>query len=342
MNILITGGAGYIGSHAVLKACREGHTVIVIDNLFRGFKECIETLQQLFPNQITFYKVDIRDKDKLEEVFQKEKIDAVMHFAALLSVNESMQIPYLYFQNNTYGTLNLLECLQKYKIKNIVFSSTCATYASKIISDSPDLSQYSIDENNDQIPESVYGESKLLTEKEIKWFGKIYEINYTILRYFNVCGCNNDGLIGYSTRPSMLLMQNAVRGALEIEPFQFTCGTVNTPDGFPIRDYINVEDLVDVHFLSLEKMLKDNKSNIYNVGTGEGNSVKEIVDKVMALSHHTFNIVQGDVRAGEAPALYANTNKIYDELNWKAKRSIEDSINSLIKWYQKKPQGWSY
>lgn len=337
MKILITGGAGYIGSHAAFKACELGYDVVIIDNLFRGYQECVDTLSAHFPNKITFYKADLRDKKSLQEVFTKEKIDSVMHFAALLSVNESMQIPYLYFENNTYGTLNLLETLREFNVRNIVFSSTCATYAPPVHAAEKD---FSIAEDNPQASDSVYGESKFLMEKEVIWFGKIYNINYTILRYFNVCGCNPDAIIGYSTRPSMALMQNAVRGALNIEPFKFTYSQMDTPDGSPIRDYVNVLDLVDTHFLALDKMMKENKSDIFNVGTGNGTSVKEVVDKVVEITGKKFDTAMGEARKGEATALYSNTDKITRELGWKPTRSIEDSINSLVKWFMARPDGW--
>ena len=343
MKILITGGAGYIGSHAVLKACQENFEVVIIDNLFRGYKECIDTLQKLFPNKITFYNIDIREKQDLKNILEKERdIKAVMHFAALLSVGESMQIPYLYFQNNTYGTLNLLECMNDAGIKNLVFSSTCASYANIVNENPADLSKYAIDENQLQKPESVYGESKFLSEKEIIWFGKLFQMNYMILRYFNVCGSNSDTIIGYSTKPSMALIQNALRGALGIEPFKFTYSNVPTPDGSPIRDYINVEDLVDAHFLALEKMLNSNVSQIYNLGTGNGSSVKKVVNKVMEVTGKNFDVEKAEARPGEAIALFANTNKIKTELGWEPKRSLEDSIHSLVKWYTKRPNGWEY
>jgi UDP-glucose 4-epimerase len=332
--ILITGGAGYIGSHAVLKMCSEGYEVVVIDNLWRGFKECIETLQNLFPDKITFYQADLRNKSDIKEILFKENVESVMHFAAALVVFESMIDPYLYFQNNTYGTANLLEVMRELGIKNIVFSSTCATYGP--------ADNKPVNEELAQIPESPYGESKFLTEKEIKWFSKIFDMNYMILRYFNVCGANEDGIIGYSTKPSFLLMQNAVKGALGIEQFKFTYSQVDTPDGSPIRDYINVEDLVDAHYLALKKMENNNISNIYNIGTGKGNSVKEVVDKVMSITSKQFETVRGEARKGEATALYADISKIQNDLGWMPKRSIEDSINSLVKWYTKRPQGWEY
>ncbi|MEI7603876.1 MAG: UDP-glucose 4-epimerase GalE [bacterium] len=338
MKILITGGAGYIGSHAVYKACSDGHDVVIVDNFLRGFRECIETLSSTFPGKITFYNADLRKKEEIEKVFEKEKIDAVLHFAALCSVNESMEDPYFYFENNTYGTANLLDVMKKYDVRNIVFSSTCATYGPKERSDN--IYDYSINELNIQLPESPYGESKLLSEKEIFWFNKLFGINYTILRYFNVCGAQENGIVGDSKRPSLLLMQNAVRGALGIEPFKLTYSEVDTPDGSPIRDYVNVEDLIDAHFLALDKMIRQKTSGIYNVGTGKGSSVLEIVNKVMEITGTKFDISKGEARKGEAKALYSNTEKIVNELGWKPARSIEDSVKSLVKWYTNRPNGW--
>jgi UDP-glucose 4-epimerase len=332
--ILITGGAGYIGSHAIYTMCQKGYQVVVIDNLFRGFKEAIDVLSTEFPNQITFYKADLRNKEEILEILSKEKPESVMHFAAALVVAESMKNPYLYFQNNTYGTANLLEVMREVGIKNIVFSSTCATYGP--------ANNKPVSESLAQIPESPYGESKYLSEKEIIWFNKLFGINFMILRYFNVCGAQQDGLIGYSTKPSFLLMQNAVRGALGIAPFQFTHGKMDTPDGSPIRDYINVEDLVDAHYLALKKMEKSNVSGIYNIGTGNGNSAKEIVQKVMDITGKKFETSTGELRQGEATALFADISKIKNELGWEPKRTLEDSVNSLVKWYTKHPEGWEY
>lgn len=335
--VLITGGSGYIGSHAVFTMAEAGHKIVVLDNLFRGYRQCIETLQTKFPDQINFYQVDLINKSEIDKVFEQEKdIEGVMHFAALCLVNESMEQPYMYFANNVFGTANLLESMTQHGVKNIVFSSTCNVY--KVVGDGK------VSETVETDPPNPYGESKYLAEREVMWYEKLREMNAIRFRYFNVCGANTDGIIGDSKKPSQLLLQNAVRGALGIEEFKFTYGEVDTPDGSPIRDYVNVEDLIDAHKIAMEKLIagEPGLSGLYNLGTGTGNSVREIVEKVKQVTGKNFPVTKGEARKGEPSKLYADTTKVKEKLGWQAKRSIEDSINSLVKWYTNRPNGWDY
>jgi UDP-glucose 4-epimerase len=289
MKILITGGAGYIGSHAVKLFLEKGYEVVVFDNLFRGYEEPLEILKKF--GKLTFVKGDLRKENDLEKVFRKHKFEAVIHFAALCLVNESMEKPELYFENNVLGTLNLLKVMEKFKTRKIIFSSTCATYG--------ETDGKAVSEKHLQIPANPYGESKLMAEKIIHWFGELKNFQYVILRYFNVCGAEKNGLIGDSKKPSQLLMQNAVRGAMEIENFSYTCAKVKTKDGTPIRDYIDVEDLVEAHFKAFEYLQKNGKSEILNLGNGKGYSVKEIVQKVEKTFKIKMNPRKGEVRKGE-------------------------------------------
>src|SRR6185369_6818148 len=254
--ILVTGGGGYIGSHAVKRLLKEGHSVVVLDNFSRGWRESLEILKKYG----TLYVVegDIAKKEDLEKLFQKYKFDSVMHFAALCSVDESMKKPELYFRNNAFGTLNLLAIMQELGVKKLIYSSTCAVYGN--------AKYLPIDEKQPTLPENPYGESKLMAEKIIEWFGKVHGLRYAILRYFNVCGADSEGEIGDSKKPSELLVQNAVRGALGIEDFKLTYGVVDTPDGTPIRDYIDVEDLVEAHLSALSYLEQGQKSEIFNLG----------------------------------------------------------------------------
>ncbi len=335
MKILVTGGAGYIGSHAVKLLLEKKKKVVVIDNLYRGYLQAIETLQKKFGKQnLIFYKTDLKDFSSLNRILKKEKPEGVMHFAALCLVNESMEKPEEYFENNVLGTLNLLKAIKQNKVGNLIFSSTCAVYGE---------SQYlPVDEKHPANPTNPYGESKLVAEKMIYWFGKIYNLKYAILRYFNVSGASSDGLIGDSKKPSQLLVQNAVRGALDIEPFKLTCPKVKTKDGTPIRDYINVEDLVEAHLAALNYLKKDGESNIFNLGTGKGNSVLEVVETVKKITGVEFPIGKGETRKGEYGAIYANINKAKKILKWKPKRALKESVLSLVKWYKHHPQGWQY
>lgn len=333
--ILITGGAGFIGSHAVKAFLERGEKVTVIDNLYRGYKQAIETLQEKFgKDKLTFYKADLRNLNEIDKVFEEVKPDGVVHFAALCLVNESMEKPEEYFENNILGTLNLLKVMAKHKVKNLVFSSTCAVYGE---------SQYlPVDEKHPTTPSNPYGESKLMAEKMIKWMAELKDFKYVILRYFNVCGSSKEGLIGDSKKPSVLLMQNAVRGALKIEEFKLTCPKVDTKDGTPIRDYINVEDLADAHAMALNYLNSGGESQIFNLGTGEGNSVLEIVDEVEKVTGEKLGREYGEARKGEYAKIFADNRKITQILKWGPKRSLKDGVESLVKWYKSHPNGWDY
>jgi len=335
MKILVTGGAGYIGSHAVKLLLEKKNQVIVIDNLYRGHKQVVEVLQKKFGKEnLKFYLADLKDFDKISQILKKEKPNGVMHFAALCLVNESMEKPEDYFENNVCGSLNLLKAMAANKTKNIVFSSTCAVYGE---------SQYlPVDEKHPLKPTNPYGESKLMVERILPWFKEIHNLKYCILRYFNVSGAASDGMIGDSKKPSQLLVQNAVRGALKIQSFKLTCPKVKTKDGTPIRDYINVEDLVKAHALALNYLIKGGKSNIFNLGTGKGNSVLEVVKQVQETTGVKFKITKGKPRQGEYAKIYANINKAKRVLKWRPKKTIKESVLSLLKWYQAHPQGWQY
>lgn len=330
-NILITGGAGYIGSHAVKLFASNQFNVTVFDNLSRGYKESIEILQKDYEG-IEFIEGDLRNIEDIKKAFNK-KYDAVIHFAALCSVNESVEQPDLYFENNVCGTLNLLKEMKEHKVNKIVFSSTCATYGK--------VEKLPVDESHIQIPNSPYGESKLMAEKEIMWFAKAYDIKYVILRYFNVCGADSNGQIGDSKKPSALLMQNAVRGAMNIEPFYLTYNEVETEDKSPIRDYIDVEDLVKAHMKAYE-YLENGSSNIFNLGTGTGSSVLEIVNTVENIFETNLERKKGELRKGEDPAIYADNQKAIKLLEWKPEKSLKESVISLKKWYSNHPKGYKH
>jgi len=331
--ILITGCAGYIGSVATDLFLKNGYTVVGIDNFQTGYQQPIELLKKKYSNFV-FYEKDL--KEELSCVFEKEKDIAVaVHYAASCIVDESMKNPQKYFFNNVSGSLNLLNTMIKFNVKKIVFSSTCAVYGE---------TQYTpVDENHPTNPINPYGESKRMVEKIIEWYGKLLGLNYFILRYFNVCGASDDGEIGDSKRPSVLLVQNAVRGALGIEKFYLTCPKVKTPDGTPIRDYINVVDLNEAHLLAVEKLL-ENKDifEVINLGTGTGNSVLEIVERVEKITGKKIERLFGNTRVGEYAKIYASIEKAKKVLGWRPKRTIKDSVRSLIAWYKKHPNGWEY
>lgn len=331
--ILVTGGAGYIGSHAVKLLLEKKYQVAVVDNLCRGYRQPIAALQKKFGrSSLKFYRADLRNEKEMVKVFTQEKPEAVLHFAALCLVNESVEKPEKYFENNVYGSLNLLKAMILQKTKYLVFSSTCAVYGE---------SKYlPVDEKHPLSPANPYGESKLITEKMISWIGERHGIRQVMLRYFNVSGASSDGTIGDSKKPSQLLIQNAVRGALKIEPFKLVCPKVKTRDGTPVRDYVNVEDLAEAHLKALDYLKRGNQSDIFNLGTGQGSSVLEIIKQVQEITGTKFKINKGKVRKGEYAEVYADIKKAKSKLGWRSKRTIKDSINSLVKWYQKHPNGW--
>lgn len=329
--VLITGGAGYIGSHAIKLFLEKKFEVVSFDNFFRGYKEPLRILNKL--GKLKVVEGDLRNKKDIQKVFNDNKIDSVIHFAALCSVNESMDHPELYFENNVEGSLNLFEAMRNAGVKNIIFSSTCAVYG--------DAKYLPVDENHPQNPVNPYGESKILTEKMLRWYGDLRGFKYAILRYFNVCGADIDGVIGDGKKPSSLLVQNAVRGAMGIEQFFYTCPKVNTPDGTPIRDYIDVEDLVAAHYLAYKYLQKiDSGGEIFNLGNGMGWSVAEIVSKVEEVFGKKIIKKKRKARKGEHAKIYADSSKAFKILKWKPKKTIEDSVLSLRKWYEKYPNGY--
>ena len=330
--VLVTGAGGYIGSVAAYLFLQNGFEVVGFDNFSTGYRQPLKILQKKFSSKmLRYYDIDLNDN--LASVFEKEKnINAVIHYAAVCKVDESMKEPQKYFTNNVCGSQNLLSAMIKFGIKKIVFSSTCAVYG--------EAKYVPVDENHPTNPANPYGESKLLTEKIIRWYGKLGLLNYVILRYFNVCGASEDGLIGDSKKPSVLLVQNAVRGALGIESFSLTCPKVETKDGTPIRDYINVVDLNMAHLKALNYLGKGGKSEIINLGTGTGNSVLEVVKNVQGLTGKKFQVGRSEPRQGEYAKMIASIDKSKKILGWKPEKTLKDSINSLIKWYKNNPNGW--
>ncbi len=329
--ILITGGAGYIGSHAVKSFLQDGHAVVILDNLSHGYFEVIDNLKK--HGSLFFVNGDIRDTVALEKAFQVAgSIDTVFHFAALCSVDESVRMPELYFDNNVMGTEKLLEAMYSHGVEKIIFSSTCAVYG--------EAKYLPIDEAHPTNPLNPYGESKRRAEAVIENFSKLHDFKFIILRYFNVAGADSEGDIGDSKKPSLLLVQNAVRGALGIEPFTCTYPTVATKDGSPIRDYIDVNDLVDAHISAYIYLNIGGESGILNLGTGKGLSVLEIIHKVEDVLGVKIPLVKGDARQGEYAEVFANNEKAKHLLQWKPEVSLTQTILSLKKWYNLKPNGY--
>jgi UDP-glucose 4-epimerase len=332
--ILVTGAGGYIGSITTSLLLQQGYTVVGLDNFSRGYREPLEYLKSHYGDALSYYTADLVE-DGGKEAFEKmQDIEAVIHFAALLDVGESWKIPHKYFTNNVAGTQRLLEQCVDHHVQYFIFSSSCVVYGN---------AQYvPLDEKHPVAePVSPYGMSKLLSEKLLADYQRLDLIRSISLRYFNVCGATDDGALGDSKKPSFHLVQNAVRGALGIAPFSLNYAAVQTPDGSPIRDYTNVVDLADAHVRALSYLLKEKKSDVFNLGTGSGNSVLEIVHAVKKLTGKDFSVNESpERRQGEADKMIADITKAKSILGWEPRHTLAQSVESLIKWYTTHPNGW--
>lgn len=313
MTILVTGGAGYIGSFMTKRLLEEGFQVVVVDSLERGHKDVID-------DKATFIEGDLRDKAFLEDLFDKNTIDGVVHFAAYISMAESMKDPDMYFDNNVNPVRIILEQMQKHGVKSFIFSSTAGVYGNPI--------SVPIPEDHQKKPTNPYGESKLLVEQMLKWYQKIYGINYVALRYFNAAGASLDGTLGERHDPETHIIPNIIKAALQGKSFTLFGDNYDTPDGTCVRDYIHVLDLVEAHMLALRKIQKDNGGFFYNVGTGIGFSNKQVVNKVKEVSGKDITIEMSARRPGDAGQLIADSSKIKHELGFDPKNSDLDTIVS--------------
>ncbi|RUT28687.1 UDP-glucose 4-epimerase GalE [Paenibacillus zeisoli] len=326
MAILVTGGAGYIGSHTVAELLARGEEVVVIDNLQSGHKE------SLLGGKL--YEGDLRDKAMLAKLFSENEIDAVIHFAANSLVGESMQKPVKYYDNNVYGTLCLLEAMEEAGVRRIVFSSTAATYG--------EPEKVPILETDRTEPTNVYGETKLTMERMMKWFDQVLGIKYVSLRYFNAAGAHDSGKIGEDHRPEShlvpLILQTALGQRQEIAIFG---EDYSTPDGTCIRDYIHVSDLADAHVLAVQHLRSGAESNVFNLGNGQGFSVKEVITKVKEVTGVDFKVTVHPRRAGDPAVLVASSEKARTVLGWNPSRSeLGHIIQSAWEWHSANPQGY--
>ena len=327
MKIIVIGGAGYIGSHAVKQLLDTGNEVVVIDSLQTGHRESI-------PSKIPFYQVDIRNKEKLKAVFEKERPDGVMHFAANSLVGESMTLPLKYYNNNVNGTETLLEVLVETGVKNIVFSSTAATYG--------EASEMPIQETTPTIPTNTNGETKLAIEKMHKWTHQAHDLNYVCLRYFNVAGADASGLIGEAHTTETHLIPLVLQVPLDQRPHITVFGTdYPTPDGTCIRDYIHITDLVDAHILALRYLMNGGQSDVFNLGSSTGYSVLEIIEAARKVTGHPIPVELGNRRAGDPALLVASSDKAKKVLGWNPQfTDIEGIIASAWKWHSNHPNGY--
>lgn len=327
MSILVLGGAGYIGSHAVYQLIDQKYDVVVIDNLQTGHRAAIHP-------KAKFYEGDIRDRAFMQEVFGKEKIDAIIHFAANSLVGESMEQPLKYFDNNVYGTQIVLEMMKEFHVPHIVFSSTAATYG--------EPERVPITETMPTIPTNTYGETKLTMEKMMKWCEKAYGIKYVALRYFNVAGARSTGEIGEDHHPETHLIPVVLETVLgKREAITIFGEDYDTKDGTCVRDYIHVEDLIDAHILALQYLQNGGASDVFNLGSSNGFSVKEIVDTVREVTGKGFNVKIGDRRAGDPSTLIASSDKAKRVLGWNPQKTdIRQIIKDAWNWHESHPNGY--
>ncbi|MBR1658426.1 MAG: UDP-glucose 4-epimerase GalE [Synergistaceae bacterium] len=328
MSVLICGGAGYIGSHNVRAFAEHGDEVIVVDNLETGHRASL-------PEGIKFYEGDIRDGELLAKIFTENAIEAVIHFCAYSLVGESVEKPLKYFDNNVGGMISLLEAMEKFGVKRIIFSSSAATYG--------EPERVPILETDPANPTNPYGESKLIMEKMMNWVSRRYGIKYVSLRYFNVAGAWHDGTIGEAHRcethlvPLILQVPMGKRESITVYGDDYP-----TKDGTCIRDYIHVEDLARAHILALEYLRSGGESGIFNLGSGDGYSVMEMINAARKVTGHSIPAVIGKRRAGDPARLVADSTKAKNILHWEPQITrMEDIIATAWKWHSSHPDGYA-
>lgn len=327
MSILVLGGAGYVGSHAVYQLIDQGSEVVVIDNLQSGHRDAVHP-------KAHFYEGDIRSRTFMRSVFEKENIEAILHFAANSLVGESMTEPLKYFDNNVFGTQIVLEMMKEFNVKYIIFSSTAAVYGEQKV--------VPIKEEAATLPTNTYGETKLTMEKMIAWCEKAFDLKYVSLRYFNVAAARSAGQIGEDHNPETHLIPVILEAALGKRPAITVFGQdYDTPDGTCIRDYIHVEDLIDAHLLALRYLQNGGESNVFNLGSSQGFSVKEIIETAKEVTGIDIPVQLGERRSGDPSTLIASSEKARSVLGWNPSRtSIHQIIRDAWNWHKHHPNGY--
>ena len=328
MNVMVAGGAGYIGSHAVKQLVQTGHRVVAVDNLYRGHRQAVDS-------SAAFHQIDLAVTNALADLLRKYDINCVMHFAALAYVGESVADPLAYYHNNTAGTISLLKAMHAAGVNRLVFSSTCATYG--------EPEEIPIVETTRQEPISPYGWSKWCVERVLKDYGAANrDFSYVALRYFNVAGTAADGSLGEDHDPEPHLIPVVLLAALPRREKITVFGTdYPTPDGTCIRDYIHVEDLCAAHIVAMDA-LRPGDARFYNLGIGKGYSVSEVIESAKRVTDREISVEYGERRSGDPAVLFANAEKIQSELGWSARYTeIDEIVATAWNWFEKHPNGYA-
>lgn len=327
MKVLVSGGAGYIGSHTVRELENSGYNVVVLDSLELGHPAAVKGTKLI--------KGSITDAALLDRIFQEEKPQAVMDFAAYKAAGESVADPIKYFRNNVVGPLTLLETMVKYEVPYYIFSSSCSIFGTPHNLPAGET-------NNPFAPESPYGESKLAVEKILGWFDRAYNLRYVALRYFNAAGAALDNSVGEDWTNTYNLIPLVMKAALGVTPSIKVFGTdYPTPDGTAVRDYIHVVDLAKAHVKALDYLRRTNASNTFNLGTGKGSSVQEVIDTALRVSQRDLKVERVARRPGDPAAIWADASRAERELGWKAEYDLETIINTAWNWHSQHPDGFT-
>ncbi len=326
MKVLVTGGAGYIGSHVVQLLFDRGYQVVVYDNLIKGNRGAVHP-------DATLIVGDLHDRSALAAAFEAHDFDGIMHFASQILVGESMQQPFTYLRDNVYTVVNVLELASQHEVNRFILSSTANLY------DQP--KRLPIDESEALMPGSIYGETKYMAERLLGWMDRLYGIKYCSLRYFNACGAHPDGHIGEAHDPESHLIPLVLQVALgQRDSIQIYGTDYDTPDGTCIRDYVHVLDLARAHILALEA-LQDGHSRVYNLGSGSGYSVLEVIESVREVTGHPIPTVTARRRDGDLPVLIADSDKIGRELGWETEyNDLKTIIHTAWNWHRRHPAGY--
>ena len=324
--ILVTGGAGYIGSFMVRELQNKGFEVVILDNLSQGHKESVKDFR--------LEVIDlVEEKEKLDTLFTSEKFDGVVHMAGFIQMGESYRDPAKYYKNNVYGFMNLLDSMQKGGVNKIIISSSAGVYGNPV--------KLPIEENDPKTPLNPYGETKYILERMLEDYDAAYGIKFISIRYFNAAGAALDGSIGEDHPKESHLIPNIVKKALEGEEIEIFGSDYKTPDGTNVRDYIHVLDLVEAHSIAMQKLMDGAESNVYNAGIGRGYSNKEILDTVKEIAGVDLKIKFVSRRPGDADALFASIEKIKKDFSWQPKYGLKEIVETAVLWHRNHPSGYA-